>query len=683
MTKISIIIFLLCLLQTVFLYIATTPSTQVRFLGIKCYGLKCYEDTWRSDHRPILTVVVLTYSKPNALRNLLRSVVDQRLSLYWMEILVVDNGCKVETKNVFELFSFEEKYLYSHHAHYHLKYIPLCNNQGYAVGNNEGLALGGSPSAKYILFLNDDIILSTHDFIENMVVLAEKKRDATAVGCKIVNMAGSELQEAGSIIFKDGSAMGFGRGARFDDIFSSEYSYPRPVDYVSGACLLIERRTFVGYKHESHKPGFDSVTFRNYYMYEDTDLQLHIQHDLHKEVWLQPKSIAKHKEHGTFGAEASVKLMQDARRTLYTKWKDKLERHHQLHPSLKFSEKEEITKHLLFASDVRARNAATSIILYIDERVPNSFEGAGFGRAFDNLSMLAELGQKVTVLTRSIEKNDDIVERITDLGIEYYKGDINQLVSERFGLYDIVLISRPTTFQFFRDELRKMYFKCPFTLIYDSEALAFRRDELRLQIGAANGITFPEKNVLSDNDLKLLIKDNRSREVSLLASADIVVTVSDQESRAVSEVVPRLKENLYTVGHVIDFTSEKKNGFENRFGILFVGAFHGVMYYNGDAMWYFVTAIYPLVVQGAGTPIPLTIAGRKIPQELREAVAKDQIISPHVTFLESPLSLDDLMDNCRVFIAPHLYGAGIQYKVSVCPLTDFAHLSSYFLKFSI
>ena len=102
-------------------------------------------------------------------------------------------------------------------------------------------------------------------------------------------------------------------------------------------------------------------------------------------------------------------------------------------------------------------------VKYIDERVPNSFEGAGFGRAFDNLSMFAELGQKVTVLTRSIEKNDDIVERITDLGIEYYKGDINQLVSERFGLYDIVLISRPDTFQFFRDELRKMYFNGPTT----------------------------------------------------------------------------------------------------------------------------------------------------------------------------------------------------------------------------
>lgn len=152
-----------------------------------------------------------------------------------------------------------------------------------------------------------------------MLLLIESKRDAAAVGCKIVNSAGNKLQEAGSIMFKDGSAMGFGRGMKFDDIFRSEVSFPRPVDYVSGACLLIEREVFVGYKHEPYEPGFDSVNFPNYY--EDTDLQLYIQHDLNKEVWIQPMSIARHEEHGSFGVEASAKMMQNSQSKFYAKWK--------------------------------------------------------------------------------------------------------------------------------------------------------------------------------------------------------------------------------------------------------------------------------------------------------------------------------------------------------------------------
>ena len=35
----------------------------------------------------------------------------------------------------------------------------------------------------------------------------------------------------------------------------------------------------------------------------------------------------------------------------------------------------------------------------------------------------------------------------------------------------------------------------------------------------------------------------------------------------------------------------------------------------------------------------------------------------HVSFVESPESLDDLYSSAKIFIVPHLYGAGIQYKV--------------------
>merc|ERR1712226_1152621 len=87
------------------------------------------------------------------------------------------------------------------------------------------------------------------------------------------------------------------------------------------------------------------------------------------------------------------------------------------------------------------------------------------------------------------------------------------------------------------------------------------------------------------------------------------------------------------------------------------------MYYNGDAIWYFLTEIYPMLIKEAQSSLPITIAGRSIPSELRETVQNGNLVK-NVTFIESPNSVQELYDKARIVIAPHLYGAGIQYKVS-------------------
>jgi len=87
------------------------------------------------------------------------------------------------------------------------------------------------------------------------------------------------------------------------------------------------------------------------------------------------------------------------------------------------------------------------------------------------------------------------------------------------------------------------------------------------------------------------------------------------------------------------------------------------MYYNGDAIWYFLKETYPLVLKDS--PIPLSIAGHDIPEKLRN-FTRDNGLDDHVTFFESLVDTTPLFDNARVFIAPHLYGSGIQFKLSEC-----------------
>uniref|UniRef100_A0A7S2EV24 Glycosyltransferase 2-like domain-containing protein n=1 Tax=Ditylum brightwellii TaxID=49249 RepID=A0A7S2EV24_9STRA len=240
-----------------------------------------------------ITAIILTYKKHEALARLLPSLLFQELSNF--EVIIVDNGCLPETKQVIEdAFAAHDSCSEKQIPH---NYLQLCDNPGYAAGNNAGAKLA-SATSKYILFLNDDIVLSKPEFVQRMIQLAENKKSAAAVGCKLVNAEGNELIEAGSVVFKDGSAAGYGRGRK--DANAPEFSYPKPVDYVSGACLLIEKQVFMGYR-SGDDFGFDGKTFPNYY--EDTDLQMHIQHDLKREIWLQPNSVARHDEHGSFGSE--------------------------------------------------------------------------------------------------------------------------------------------------------------------------------------------------------------------------------------------------------------------------------------------------------------------------------------------------------------------------------------------
>ena len=141
-----------------------------------------------------------------------------------------------------------------------------------------------------LLFLNNDTVLLPGWLPPLLRVFAERK-DAGAVGGRLLYPDG-RLQEAGGLVFADGSAWKLGYGEL--DPEASIYSYLREVDYCSGCLLATPRALFeeLGGFDKRYAPGF----------YEDTDYCLAVRkHGLR--VIYQPESTIVHAEGGTAGTD--------------------------------------------------------------------------------------------------------------------------------------------------------------------------------------------------------------------------------------------------------------------------------------------------------------------------------------------------------------------------------------------
>ena len=589
-----------------------------------------------------VSLVILISRDIAKLSALLHSITNQPKDFY--EIIMLDVGCDPQTAHlILDIFPNIEDRM-------HHKYSRQCDPKGYAAMNDLAVDMA-SKTSKWILFLDENIILQGSTFITDLLELGESQPRAGAVGCKLLSRTGHEVVAAGNIIWSDGSASRF--GLNNTDTNSSEFSYPRPVDYMSGACLMVKKDIISKYD------GFDAHYLDN--DYQVRDLQMFVQHILGKDVWYQPKSVAFYDDENSPVATDEIQLNK-SHNFFQDKWKKYLTKY-SFNPHILSEDEKQLA--LLRASDVRAKDSAKVNILYLDSQIPSKSFGAGFGRAFDNLEVLAGLGYKITVLSYNLVTqtcDETCLREIRDLSIEVVTGPWNEFLEQRGSLYEVIIVSRPSILRQTYKNLRELYKKNPFTLIFDCEALWYRRDEIRISV-IEQGINLPSypvhNNVMDIEDMKLIAENDKKDEHNLFFMADIIVPVSEEESDIISMMHPNVQVEI--IGHISDNKQSPKS-FHEREGILYLASFNGSMYYNGDAIWYFLKEIYPLVLNEAPSPIHLTIAGRGIPDELR-MFTKMNGLDQFVKFVDSPKDVVTLYEKARIFIAPHLYGAGIQFKV--------------------
>jgi O-antigen biosynthesis protein len=195
-----------------------------------------------------------------------------------------------------------------------IRYLRNEQNLGFLRTCNRA---AGEARGSYLVFLNNDTQVQ-EGWLDAMLALFEADARTGLVGARLVFPDGL-LQEAGGIVWRDGSGHHVGR---YDDPLKPEYNQVREVDYCSGACLMIETALFrqLGGFDERYAPAY----------YEDTDLAFRVR-QAGRKVLYQPQAVVVHHEGASHGTDIrrGVKAHQVVNQERFReRWRKVLEQFH-------------------------------------------------------------------------------------------------------------------------------------------------------------------------------------------------------------------------------------------------------------------------------------------------------------------------------------------------------------------
>jgi GT2 family glycosyltransferase len=474
---------------------------------------------------------------------------------------------------------------------------------------------------KYIVLLNNDtqVLDGWLDALRDTFV---QFPDTGLAGACLIYPDG-ELQEAGGIVFNDGSGWNYGRG---DNPDKPEYLYTREVDYCSGACIMLSTQLF------RDLGGFDTHYSPAYY--EDTDLAFRVRAKGLK-VRVQPGATIVHHEGITSGTDISSgtkKYQAINRKKFLERWQ--LELLSQPGPVSDPDDSQAVRQ----ARDHRLKGW----ILVIDAYTPEPDQDSGSLRLRYLLDCFLNLGYGVTFFADNRGHAGAYTTDLQQAGVEViynpWLEPLHEFFSERGSEFDFVMISRHYIAANYVSLLRRY---CPDAkFIFDTVDLHYLREERLAELEDSPA-------------LRRVAAQTRRSELAVIAAADATLVVSPVEKTVLAQAAPEAK--VFVISNVHEVTGSQRPWSERK-DIFFVGGYQHPP--NVDAASWFVSSIWPLVHEQL-PEIQFHLIGSK---------ASEQVRSLHgngVQFHGFVKSLEPWLDGCRLAVAPLRYGAGVKGKVNL------------------
>jgi len=557
---------------------------------------------FRPSNCPRASIIILAWRQADLLLACLRSLAETLSGEVAYEVIVVSNDAPQSILDALRR-SVEG-----------VRLVRAEANLGFAGGCNLGVA---AARGEYFVLLNDDVVVA-HRWLDWLVATADANSNAGAVGSLILFPDGT-VQEAGSIIWSDGSTMPVGRHAPRESL---EWQFVRKVDYVSACSLLVKRDAW------RHVGGLDPQYHPAYY--EDVDMCLALR-SLGRDVLLEPRSRVWHHESASSDERFKLFVFSRNQKRLHSKWAKELA----------FQEPPQPQSRAAVRRAIWRAQGLTPRILVIDDRIPEPSLGSGFGRMFEALLQMAASGYTVTFhpfLSTPGGPPDPLV----SAGVAIFDGELNVRLAEPWNNFEVVVVSRPYIFEQVAATIRSLQ---PWaTLVYDCEALFWRR--LTRQAALAVG---PQRSGLEETATVMKVIEER-----IVVDADVAVTVSAEEAELLRQVPGCCPVHpLLPAEPLIRFGKQE---FHERHGIGYVaGWLAGTTSPNADGLRWFVRDVLPAVRQVMPW-VRLNITGANPPPDLLELADANVHFEGHVSDLE------DFYGRQRVIIAPIRFGAGVKVK---------------------
>jgi len=558
-------------------------------------GTKNYLDVPATD-RPLVSLLLVLFNQAHLTLLAIESILCNSDVDY--ELVIVDNASTDMTGELLQ----------------HLRGAHVIRNQSNLGFGPACMQAAEVARAPYLCFMNNDALLEPRALSSALQNFSESDR-VGAVGGKIL-LADGRLQEAGSIIWSDGSALGYGR---LDNPDLPAYQFRRPVDYCSAAFLFTPRSLF--FELGGFKPEFAPA------YYEDTDFCLQVWHH-GLQVIYEPRAAIRHFESASSGGNEAAKPQMAANQSkLVKEWQQSLSGH--LAP--------------LTSNVLRARIASPSSglrILYLDDRVPHRELGSGFPRSNDILQHLVSLGHHVACASVSFPLNlesDEYRDIPRDVELIDGSAGFTSILQDYLPASDLVWVSRPHNMERLVQAIPHLTEPCKVPIIYDAEAIFSDRDRLKADISG---------HKISPQ----LLTAQSAMEAALAQAANVTITVSERDAL---NLKARGVGTLRVLGHCLQAAPTAQSYFE-RASFLFIGAIHDDDNPNLDSLRFLCREVWPAVRKSTGAE--LVIAGFGT-----ERFA-DEFKLPGISIVGPQKNLRPLYESARVFVVPTRYCAGIPYK---------------------